>query len=114
VDLSAPSFSSHGEYWYNVHLVIVNEERWRETREELLDRLSSMIEGVAEKHGERLSRVAIVPDHIHLTMGCAIERSPEQIALSYLNNGAYACGMKAAFQFGYYVGTFGEYDRGAV
>ena len=85
-----------------------------EIREEVLERLSTIIERVADKHGDRLSRMAIVPDHIHLTMGCAIERSPEEIALAYLNNGAYACGMKAVFQFGYYVGTFGEYDRGAV
>jgi hypothetical protein len=61
-----------------------------------------------------LSRAAIVPDHIHLTMGCPIERSPEDVALGYLNNCAYAWGMSAMFQFGYYVGTFGEYDRGAV
>ena len=80
----------------------------------MLDRLSTIIDRVADKHGERSSRVAIVPDHIHLTMGCAIRRSPEQIALAYLNNGAYACGMKAFFQFRYYAGTFGEYDRGAV
>ena len=42
------------------------------------------------------------------------DRSPEEVALSYLNNGAYACGMKPVFQFGYYAGTIGEYDRGAV
>jgi REP element-mobilizing transposase RayT len=114
VDLAKPSFSSHGEYWYNLHLVVVNEERWMEIRENVLERLSTTIERAANKHGERLSRAAIVPDHIHLTMGCPIERSPEDVALGYLNNCAHACGMTAMFQFGYYVGTFGEYDRGAV
>ncbi len=114
VDLAKPSFSSHGEYWYNLHLVIVNDYRWMEIREDVLDMLCTTIERAAHKHGDRLSRVAIVPDHIHLTMGCPVERSPEQIALGYLNNCAYACGMKAMFQLGYYVGTFGEYDRGAV
>jgi REP element-mobilizing transposase RayT len=114
VDLAKPSFSSHGEYWYNLHLVIVNVERWMEIREGVLARLSTTIERAAHKYGERLSRVAVLPDHIHLTMGCLIERSPEEIALGYLNNCAYACGMRPVFQFGYYVGTFGEYDRGAV
>lgn len=55
-----------------------------------------------------------LPDHLHLTMGCPIGRSPEQVALAYMNNCAYACGMKAVFQFSYFVGTIGEYDRGAV
>jgi len=62
----------------------------------------------------RLSRVGLLPDHIHLTLGCPIDQSPETIAISFLNNCAYAVGMKPVFQFGYYVGTIGEYDRGAV
>jgi len=114
VDLSRPSFSSHGEYWYNLHVVLVNEERWMEIREEVLARLGSMIDAVAAKYGHRLSRVALLADHVHLTIGCQIERSPEDVALGLLNNCAFACGMRPVFQFGYYVGTIGEYDRGAV
>lgn len=114
VDLSEPCFSSHGEYWYNLHVAIVNDRRWMEIRDEVLSELSRMIDRVASKHGDRVSRVGMFPDHTHITMGCAINRSPEEVALSYLNNCAYACGMKPLFQFGYYVGTIGEYDRGAV
>jgi len=114
VDLRKPSFSSHGEYWYNLHLVIVNDERWMEIRDDVLRKLSGMIDRVASKYGYRLSRVGLLADHIHMTIGCPIDRSPEDVALGYLNNCAYACGMKPAFQFGYYVGTIGEYDRGAV
>ena len=109
-----PCFSSHGEYWYNLHLAIVNCERWMETREDVWERRGRMIEGVSRKHGYRLSRVGLLPDHIHATMGCLIDRSPEDVALGLLNNCAFACGMKAVFKFGYFVGTFGEYDRGAV
>jgi len=36
------------------------------------------------------------------------------VALSYLNNLVFAHGMKALFCFSYYVGTFGEYDMGAI
>ena len=113
-DLSKPAFSAHGEYWYNLHLVIVNDERWMEVRQEVLRGLLDMVERAASKHGHRLSRAALLADHIHLTMGCPIDRSPEEIALGYLNNCAYACGMKRVFRFSYYVGTIGEYDRGAV
>jgi REP element-mobilizing transposase RayT len=114
VDLSQPSFSSHGEYWHNLHLVIVNEDRFAETREETLWRIQAVIEGAASKHGYRLSRVGLLPDHVHLTLGCPIDCSPESVAMGYLNNCAYACGMKPVYKSGYYVGTIGEYDRGAV
>jgi REP element-mobilizing transposase RayT len=114
VDLSQASFSSHGEYWYAMHVVMVNQERWPEIREEQLDKLTTTIERAAAKHGHRLSRLALLADHIHLTVGCSMEQSPGEVALGYLNNCAYACGMTAVFQFSYYVGTIGEYDRGAA
>jgi len=114
VDLSLRVLSAHGMYWYGLHLVLVNEARWMEIRADLLNSLSSMIERVAAKYECRLSRVGLLPDHIHLTLGCRIDQSPESIALSFLNNCAYAVGMKPVFQSGYYVGTIGEYDRGAV
>jgi len=99
---------------YNLHLALVNDHRWMEIRPAVLDRLSEMTERVATKYGHRLSRVGLLADHFHLTLGCSVEQSPEVIALKYLNNCAYAIGMKPVFQFGYYAGTIGEYDRGAV
>jgi hypothetical protein len=43
-----------------------------------------------------------------------LEESPEAVVLGYMNNLAYACGMKPCFQFSYYVGTFSEYDLGVI
>ena len=114
VDLGKPSFSSHGKFWHTLHLVIVNEARLMEIREEPLAKLSHTVEHVATKHEYRLSRTGLLADHLHLTIGCPIDRSPQEVALGYLNNCAYACGMKPVFRFSYYVGTIGEYDRGAV
>jgi hypothetical protein len=37
-----------------------------------------------------------------------------EIAVRFMNNLAYRDGMKRMFEFGYYVGTFGEYDLGAI
>ena len=62
-------------------------------------------------YDHRISRVGLLADHVHLTLGCVIDQSPEEIALSYRNNCAYSIGMKPIFQFGYYTGTIGEYDR---
>ena len=114
VDLGKPSFSSHAEYWYNLHLVIVNDERWMEIREDILSEIETVINRVAAKYACRLSRVALLADHVHMIMGCPVDLSPERVALAYLNNFAFARGMKPVFRYGYYVGTIGEYDRGAV
>jgi len=114
VDLSVPRGSAHGRYWYNLHVVLANEGRWMEIEKETLRRLGATIERAAEKHGHALSRMAILPDHTHLALGCPEEQSPEEVALGYMNNCAHACGMKPVLQHSYYVGTFGEYDLGAV
>jgi hypothetical protein len=73
-----------------------------------------MVVAAAGKHGYRLSTLGILADHCHMTMGCPMNSSPQEVALGFLNNGAFRFGMKPVFQFGYSVGTFGEYDRGAV
>jgi hypothetical protein len=114
VDLSRPSFSAHGEYWYNLHVVFASDERWMEIRERVLELRLTAIEGAAAKCGHRLSCAAILPDHVHLTLGCGISESPEQVTLGYMNACAEACGMQREFMFSYYTGTIGEYDRGAV
>jgi hypothetical protein len=36
------------------------------------------------------------------------------VALSYMNDSAYACDLKREFASGFYVRTFGEYDLGAT
>jgi REP element-mobilizing transposase RayT len=114
VDLMKAERTSHAIYWYNLHLVFVNDERWQEVRAEPLQRLRNMIEAASRAKGHRLSRAAIVPDHIHLTMGCKLEESPQEVALSYMNNLAYASGMKPVFKYSYYAGTFSEYDLGVI
>ncbi len=114
VDLSQPSPTSHAIYWHNLHVVLVNDRRYREVRNEPLQALHDMIVKVSAAKGHGLSRAAILPDHIHLALRCKIDESPEAVALSYLNNLAFACGMTQIFRFGYYVGTFGEYDLGAI
>jgi hypothetical protein len=47
-------------------------------------------------------------------LGCGVAESPSTVALCYLNNLAYAQGMMPVYQYGYYVGRFGEYDLGAI
>ena len=114
VDLAAPRRSSHGEFLHNLHLVLVHEGRWCEVRDEVLGRVHSMILRASRQKGHLLARAGIVPDHVHLALGCGVTEAPLEVALGYLNNLAYAHGMKPVYQKGFYVGTFGAYDLGAI
>jgi REP element-mobilizing transposase RayT len=114
VDLSHAQLSSHGQYLFNLHLVLVHRDRWSDISRERLETTRDIVIGVAAKKQHRLSRLSIFADHLHLTLGCHYERSPQDVALGYLNNLAYAHGMNELYCFSYYVGTFGEYDMGAI
>lgn len=109
VDLSQPQRTSHGLYWYNLHVVLVHQERWPEIREEVLQQVHDMILRVADGKKYLLSRAGISADHVHLVLGCPIETAPDEIAFSFLNNLAYAHGMRPVYQYGAIVGTVGEY-----
>jgi REP element-mobilizing transposase RayT len=114
VDLSQPRQTSHGLYWYNLHVVLVHRERWPEIREDVLSRVHHMITNACTAKGWLLSRAGILADHVHLVVGCSIDVSPLDVALSFLNNLSYAHGMRPVYQFGGFIGTFGEYDQRAV
>jgi len=114
VDLSVPRLNAHAQYWYNLHVCFVTDGRCMEARAESLTRMRETIIRSAAKHGHLLSKGGVLPDHIHLVLGCNVQESPGEVALSYMNNLAYSCGMKRVFSFGFYLGTIGEYDLGAA
>jgi len=114
VDLSQIRYTAHGQFIYNLHVVLEHAEGWRAVESAFLQRTQEMIRKICRQRGFLLSRAGIVADHLHMSMGCGIEDSPEDAALCFLNNLAYAHGMKAVYRFGYYVGTFGNFDLGAL
>jgi REP element-mobilizing transposase RayT len=114
VDLSQARQTSHGLYWYNLHVVLVHRERWPEIREDVISKVHGMIINACAAKGWLLSRAAVLADHVHIVLGCTIEVSPLDVGLSFLNNLAYAHGMRPVYQFGGFLGTFGEYDQRAV
>jgi REP element-mobilizing transposase RayT len=114
VDLSQPRSTAHAIYWYNLHVVLVHHERWPEIRPTVLGQVSSMVERICRSKGYALARGAILTDHIHLAIGCPLDSAPDEIGLAFLNNLAFVYDMKPVFQFGAFVGTFGEYHDGAV
>jgi REP element-mobilizing transposase RayT len=114
VDLATVRRSAHGEFHYNLHVVIVREERHPIIDPSFLEATRARLLAAAAKHGHLLRRAGILADHVHLAIGCGIAESPEEVALSYLNNLAHLEDMRPVFQFGSYLGTFGNYDMAAV
>jgi REP element-mobilizing transposase RayT len=114
VDLTQPQRTSHGLFWYNLHVVLVHQAREMEIREDVLGRVRDMILRVANAKGYLLSRAGILADHVHLVLGGPIEVAPDEIALAFLNNLAYVQGMRPVHQFGAFIGTVGEYTTGAL
>lgn len=79
-----------------------------------LERVRNVIVQSAEKKKWQLSRIGLLSNHVHLLLGASVTESPQSIALSLMNNIAYAYEMKPVLKFSYYAGTFGGYDRGAI
>jgi len=114
IDLASPRKSSNAQFIFNLHIVLVHEGRWGEAGEERLAKTRDMLLKTAAKKGHLLAKARILSDHIHMMIGCDIKETPMDVALAYLNNIAYVHEMRPVFQFGFFLGTFGEYDRGAV
>ncbi len=110
VDLSAPRFSSHGRYRCNLHLVFVRAGRWRETRVAYLEATREMTRRASAAKQHLLSRIGLLPDHLHLTLGFDLDERPIDVALSYMNNFAYVYDMQPVLMLGCFLGTIGEYS----
>ena len=107
VDLETPTETNSGRSWYNLHLVLVTENRFRMG--------SDMAGRIA--HACRLPSVAkcsVMPDHLHLAVKADPMRAPDAVAREIQEATARAAGMLGLWKNTYYVGTFGEYGMGAV
>jgi REP element-mobilizing transposase RayT len=114
VDLSEPTESAHGRYWYNLHIVLVTAERYRVVDRPRLTLLRDYSFRIAEKKEHKISRLSVMPDHVHISLRGNIQCGPQEIALAFQNNLAYALGQVRIWANSFYVGTFGEYDMWAI
>jgi REP element-mobilizing transposase RayT len=114
VDLSEFRYTAHGQFVYNLHVVLEHAEGWCAVEPAFLQRTHDMLQRTCDKKGFLLARAGIVANHLHLAIGCGIDDAPEQVALGLVNNLAYAHAMRAVYRFGYYTGTFCNFDLGAL
>jgi REP element-mobilizing transposase RayT len=114
VDLSQPSETARGRYWYNLHLVLVVDRRVRIQDVKVLNDLREVFCKIAVKKGHTVSRLAVMQDHLHAALRARPFESPIDIAFAYQNNLALLTKQPEIWSKGFYVGTFGEYSMQAV
>lgn len=116
VDLCQPSASARGRYWYNLHVVLVVAERFRIADLTLLRRIRDVSLKVAAKKGYFVSRLAVMPDHLHLALRPDFQHSPNDVVFAFQNNLAFALAQQRLWLWcdNFYAGTFGEYTFDAV
>ena len=69
---------------------------------------------IAAKKEHAISRLGVMPDHLHAALRPPIGDSPLDVAYAYLNNLSYLLDRGRIWQDGYYLGTFGEYSTHVV
>ena len=114
VNLPSPTATARGRYWYNLHVVLVVSERFRIVERERLALVRDCSFRIARNKAYGISALSVMPDHLHIALRGEPAHSPQEIVLSFQNSLAYALGQNAIWDHNYYVGTFGEYDMGAV
>ena len=114
IDLSRLRYTAHGQFLYNLHVVISHRDGANLVQQEFLEKTSSMLERICHRRSILLAEAGLPANHLHLAVGVDVTKSPQEIALCFLNNLAYAHGNQAIYRHGAYVGTFGNYDLGAI
>jgi REP element-mobilizing transposase RayT len=107
VDLAAPSETNSGRYWYNLHVVLVTEERYRISGE-----TAGMIANACRVSS--VAKCSVMPDHLHLAVKASPEQSPGEVAEFFQITTAKAVRVLRLWKDTFYVGTFGEYGMKAV
>lgn len=114
IDLTTVRYTSHGQYNHSLQIVFENLDHLHDVSSESLLKIRSAIIRYCEQKQLCLARIGLLTNHVHILVGCDATESPQAIALALMNHISLAFGMKVLFEYGYYVGTFGVYDRGAM
>jgi len=111
INLSQPVITSHGRYWYNIHLVIVVQNRkFPITNRKALEIIKEYCFVIANKKECEIARLAIMPDHIHISLRGNPKLSPNDIGFAFLNNLSFVLGYNRCWKNEFYVGSFSEYN----
>lgn len=113
VRLATACETASGRYWYNLHVVLVVANRFRITNPGKLGQVRDAAFDAARWMGCRIAKIAVLPDHVHISVRGNIEWSPSGIGMAFQNALAQALGCRV-WQDEFYVGTFSEYGLDVV
>jgi REP element-mobilizing transposase RayT len=113
VDLTQPTETESGRYWYNLHVVLVTESRYRVGAELNVGAWQATVKTHAEEQKCLVRSLAVMPDHVHMALRGNIALSPVEIGVGFQNALAKTAGCRL-WQENFYVGTFGEYSLQVV
>jgi len=114
IDLSSPTESGSGRYWNNLHVVLVVDGRFRFCDSAPLQTIRDGCLRIAKAKGHAISRLSVMPEHLHVAMRAPIDKSPNDVVHAYQNNLAFYLNHGRVWRDTFYVGTFGEYGMSAV
>lgn len=114
VDLSQPLDSARGRYWYNVHLVLVVDHRCPLHDLDVLRGIRDGCLQIAAQQGHAMSRLSVMPEHLHGALRGQVHESPLDLVSAYQNTLAQLVKKGRIWSDGFYVGTFGEYTMQAI
>jgi len=109
LDLSQPTETKSGRYWYNLHLVAVTQDRFRMGREDFLPKVRTGTLEWARASDCRVRAIACMPDHLHISIRGALNSSPQTLAESLWTTLNRAAGCRLISDR-LYAGTFSEYS----
>jgi len=113
-NLNQPLFTKMGRYWYNLHLVLVVCDRYRISLEKNYQKIFDYSHRIAKNKGYNICAISVMPDHLHLALQGNLEHTPADIAMSFQSNIAYVMGQNLIWDYECYMGTFSEYNLGAL
>jgi REP element-mobilizing transposase RayT len=122
-DLSVPSATLRGRYWYDLHIVAVTNNRYRVNETLVAVIRQAVLQWAFDfKHSARtrvdvatpgLRSLFIMPDHLHIAARGPVELSPAQLAESLYGKLNGAAGYRL-FSDKIYLGTFSVYPLGCI
>lgn len=113
-DTGEPLIVASGRYWYQLHIVLVTDHRYRYRTIDSIAAVDAAVQAVAASRGYLVGSLAVLPDHVHVHLRGLCQESPEEIVHAFQNGVADRVKISTFWQPTYYVGTVGVYNMRAI
>lgn len=114
--------SSHSVYNINYHIVFCPKRRKKCLVEDIATTLKDLFQQIADRNSWSLQAVEVMPDHVHIFVGCSTKDSPHKIVKTFKGGTARIMRdtfpqlrkIPAMWSNSYYCGTIGNVSATVV